>query len=62
MSNRLAALLALATKFERARSLKTMLVAKLAAGRIEAAILPERTRREIKRRRATKQLNKKQLQ
>lgn len=48
-----------ALTFERARSLKTKLVAKLAAGRIEARVLPPRIKREINRRRRIKTLNNK---
>lgn len=56
MNNELTALLALATKYSRARSRKTKLVAKLAAGRIKARLLPERTRREVKKKKNRKDI------
>lgn len=47
-----------ALTFERARSRKTKLVAKLAAGRIEARLLPDQIKKEIKKRRIIQSNNK----
>lgn len=51
-------LIELSIRYERSRSAKTKLVAKLKAGKIEATLLPDRTKKEIKKRRLVQSINK----